>query len=173
MSIVSKICTKISYKSLCYVHNLQKCFEMISSVFKARLKMLWYRSAIWIIIIIMWRVRVAPLIIICGFWITYIDLLNHTEVETTQSYHYSTLDTEHSETQLNCSWLTEGCLLNLDWLLTLYSISWSRLSADWREITSLQGSFQMSLIQLPREQSIPGRYRGNAYTGWFVRKRET
>jgi hypothetical protein len=24
---------------------------------------------------------------------------------------------------------------------------------------------------LPREQSIPGRYRGNAYKGWFLRKR--
>jgi hypothetical protein len=131
-----------------------------------------------IYIYMLWRVRVAPLIIVGSgslksiCWITRKSKLHL--VTTIQLW---TLDTLR---QLNCSGLT--CLLcrwlvtfdSLDWLtdwLTLYSISWGRLSADLREITSRQGSLHMSPIRLPREQSIPGRYRGNAYTGWFLRKR--
>jgi hypothetical protein len=49
----------------------------------------------------------------CGFWITRIDLLDHTEVETTHSYHYSTADTGPSELPLNCSGLTPRRLFSL------------------------------------------------------------
>jgi hypothetical protein len=93
--------------------------------------------------------------------------LNWTNQELTSLWH-STVILTGSSLSVTCG---STLLTALDWLLTLYSISWGRLSSDQREITSLQGSLHMSPIRLPREQLIPGHYRRNAYKGWFLRKR--
>jgi hypothetical protein len=57
---------------------------------------------------LLWRVRVAPLIT-CGFWITYVDLLDQTLIPVTNlSYHKHKITIAHSQLQ--------HCLITLQWL---------------------------------------------------------
>jgi hypothetical protein len=105
---------------------------------------------------ILWCVRVAPLIT-CGFWITYVDLLDQT-----YTCNYSELpqiqDCRSCNPRPIITLKTDGwpstslvaCYLRTNWLLLEYSLS--RLSEDW--IGNTFHNISNSLVVTQRSQLL-------------------
>jgi hypothetical protein len=83
-----------------------------------------------LVVNMLWRVRVAPLIN-CGFWITWIDLLeNSLTLGTILSYHKYTIVIAHSQLQHCPRTDFSSWLLPQDWLLSLSYITTDGQSAS-------------------------------------------